>query len=236
MTDSKSPAPAPTKTSPAAPKDTENAPTGVHTQNASSKPVKPEGEVQEVLDKNKKPNVEVAGVNSANNRAATADKATDTPDTDVGKGGTVATTGNQSAGKVAEPGTANTPNPPPTAAGLNDTPPAGGVETPSGGVRTSSQTSNTDENKPQPEPPDETPIPTDEELNALDAKHGYKPAIEAVTDNDDEVASMRKFVQMARELPESTPDGAVFGGFGTVRITYGDIRNIARVSQRSSND
>ena len=101
---------------------------------------------------------------------------------------------------------------------------------------TSNQTSNLGENSALPEPPDVTPIPTDAELNELDARHGYRPAIEAVTDNEDEVVSMRKFVQMARELPDSTPDGAVFGGFGTVRITYGDIRNIARVSQRSSND
>ena len=49
---------------------------------------------------------------------------------------------------------------------------------------TSNQTSNLGENSALPEPPDVTPIPTDAELNELDARHGYRPAIEAVTVNE----------------------------------------------------
>src|SRR5690606_12272582 len=110
----------------------------------------------------KEPDKEVAGPASKNNPAATDDKSTDTPKTDPGKGGVVATTGNESPNKVAEPGTPNTPNPHPTAAGKNDTPPAAGLETQSGGVRTSTPARGDMETGGQkPEPDDGLPVPND---------------------------------------------------------------------------
>lgn len=129
-------------------------------------------------------------------------------------------------GKAAEPGELNTPNPPKAGMAAD-----GGRAAPSEhGVNGNP---NTIPEAGKPFPPDQSPAPSASELDELDRKHGYEPPITALTDNDDEKFSMRKFAELARQLPETTPNGQVFGGFGGVKITYGDIRNIARIGIRS---
>lgn len=182
-------------------------PKGVQTADAPTKAAP----VTSPVDANKKPNTE-----TVHKDAPKADLSTDTPVKDTGAGGTVATTGNQSIGKVAEPGTANTPNPPPTAAGLVDTPPAGGLETPSGGVQTPEEGPVVkdlsgsvkspvggvikDEDAGKPIPADKTPIPDDETLDKLDAKLGHKNGL-----NDEEVLKTAPTVHTADD-PEDVDE------------------------------
>lgn len=212
----------------------ETTPKGVQTAPAPSKPVAPQTASATVAAK-QKPDHEVASL--ASGEGTPTSKATDTPSTDLGKGGTVATTANLSENKGAEPGTLNTPNPTPQAAGQVDTPPAVGLEN-----RSSEEPSG---KAPEPDA-NALPVPGESELAKLDKELGYDSGLsdeekadvklEAIDEQRDldEQRSHDKFVSIVASLPATTPDSAIFGGYGGITINWGDIRAVARRTRRDA--
>src|SRR5690606_30308082 len=49
----------------------------------------------------------------------------------------------------------------------------------------------------------------------------------------DDAINVRPIVSLVRALPDTTPDGAVFGGYGGSVITYGTMRAVAAILVRS---
>jgi len=64
---------------------------------------------------------------------------------------------------------------------------------------------------------------------ALDGKMNDSGAAMTADDSVD----VRPIVSLVRALPETTPDGAVFGGYGGHVITYGTLRAVAAILVRS---
>jgi hypothetical protein len=74
-----------------------------------------------------------------------------------------------------------------------------------------------------PEPDNGLPIPTDDELDAVDE-------LEKTRDNEHEAAiieSNRKLMNLATAYPKTTPNEQVVMGLGAHKLTVGDLRRVA---------
>lgn len=76
----------------------------------------------------------------------------------------------------------------------------------------------------------ESPVPSDEVLEAMDKNLGYKVGESQLTDTDRENAreSADKIVKMIKSMPADAKDSLVIYGYGGFILYLGDLRKILR--------
>jgi len=110
------------------------------------------------------------------------------------------------------------------------------AQTADAGIRSASSIADAEFERARNEP--ESPLPSDEALDALDGlSAGVAQSGEMLQDQQEADRVMKKLTNLALDLlPTSSPDSYTLFGYGGVHVTVGDLRVLGRILRKHQKD